>query len=185
MPESMARIWQRFRPLGTVDAGLRLQFDGSTWRPQLTATCRGISLTDMEKFPYVLEQTSGKAQETSMISSAFGRRFDGCKRRSTCRTKLPYRRPTGRLGASNRVHYKRLGVFAPSGEGVGRPRAAPAVLPSGNTSAVLWQHAPARALVRHVRVVRILQAPRAFVAALARHRCGQGKVQFRVQQAHR
>jgi hypothetical protein len=60
MPESMARIWQRFRPKGPVDATLRLQFDGREWRPQLTANCRGISLTDMEKFPYVVEQTTGQ-----------------------------------------------------------------------------------------------------------------------------
>jgi hypothetical protein len=60
MPESMARIWQRFRPLGPVDAGLRLQFNGHEWQPQLTANCRGISLTDIEKFPYAVEQTLGQ-----------------------------------------------------------------------------------------------------------------------------
>ncbi len=59
LPESMARAWNRFRPIGPVDAQLRLQFDGHKWRPQLTATCRGISITDNVKFPYVLEQTTG------------------------------------------------------------------------------------------------------------------------------
>jgi hypothetical protein len=59
MPESAARIWRRFRPIGPVDAALRLQFDGAQWRPQLTANCRGISLTDAAKFPYVVEQTVG------------------------------------------------------------------------------------------------------------------------------
>jgi hypothetical protein len=60
MRESMARIWQRFRPNGTIDARLQLQFDGREWRPQLTANCRGISITDTEKFPYVVEQATGK-----------------------------------------------------------------------------------------------------------------------------
>ncbi|MCI0331971.1 MAG: AsmA-like C-terminal region-containing protein [Planctomycetes bacterium] len=60
MPGSMARIWNRFQPIGPVDAELRLQFDGSEWRPQLTAACRGISLTDKAKFPYMLEQTTGR-----------------------------------------------------------------------------------------------------------------------------
>jgi hypothetical protein len=61
LPESLARIWQRFRPAGTVDAELRVTFDGG-WRPQLVANCRGLSLTDAEKFPYVLEQTTGRLE---------------------------------------------------------------------------------------------------------------------------
>ncbi len=60
LPESQARIWQRFRPNGPVDVDLSLTFNGQNWTPTFTADCRGISLTDMEKFPYVLEQTSGK-----------------------------------------------------------------------------------------------------------------------------
>lgn len=59
LPESQARIWQRFRPLGPVDADVRLTFDGTNWKPLVTAQCRGISLTDMEKFPYKVEQTTG------------------------------------------------------------------------------------------------------------------------------
>jgi hypothetical protein len=46
--------------MGAVDAALQLQFDGREWRPQLTATCRGISITDAAKFPYVVEQSSGQ-----------------------------------------------------------------------------------------------------------------------------
>jgi hypothetical protein len=59
MPESIARIWNRFRPLGMVDAELRANFDGREWHPQLNAACRGISLTDAERFPYVVQQTTG------------------------------------------------------------------------------------------------------------------------------
>ncbi|MEX0641298.1 MAG: hypothetical protein WD468_01280, partial [Pirellulales bacterium] len=60
LPESYARMWKRFRPIGPVDANVRLTFDGQTWKPILTATCRGISLTDADKFPYPLEQTTGQ-----------------------------------------------------------------------------------------------------------------------------
>jgi len=60
MPESMTRVWQRFRPMGIVDANLQLQFDGREWRPQLTANCRSISLTDMDRFPYIVQQATGQ-----------------------------------------------------------------------------------------------------------------------------
>jgi len=70
MPESIARIWKRFNPLGIVDADLRLQFDGKEWRPQLTATCRGITLTDAEKFPYVVQRTTGKLVYTPTSTNA-------------------------------------------------------------------------------------------------------------------
>ena len=60
LPESYARVWKRFRPIGMVDANVRLTFDGLTWKPVVTANCRGISLTDAEKFPYAVEQTTGQ-----------------------------------------------------------------------------------------------------------------------------
>lgn len=60
LPESQARIWQRYRPIGSADADVRLMFDGKSWKPQVMAMCRGISLTDAERFPYVVEQTTGQ-----------------------------------------------------------------------------------------------------------------------------
>ncbi len=62
LPEKYARIWDRFKPKGIVDAEVRLSFDGQKWLPVLTADCRGISLTDAEKFPYILEQTTGSVE---------------------------------------------------------------------------------------------------------------------------
>ncbi len=59
LPESKARIWQRFRPIGAVDAEIQLTFDGKEWKPVAKASCNGISLTDRERFPYPLEQTTG------------------------------------------------------------------------------------------------------------------------------
>jgi hypothetical protein len=37
-------------------------FDGRNWRPHLTAECRGIALTDAEKFPYTLRETTGQVE---------------------------------------------------------------------------------------------------------------------------
>jgi hypothetical protein len=64
LPGKLARICQRFRPTGLVDVQLQLTFDGNRWRPQLTANCRNVSLTDMEKFPYPLEQATGLLKYT-------------------------------------------------------------------------------------------------------------------------
>lgn len=62
LPESYGRIFDRFKPKGLVNAELRLSFDGEKWVPVFAADCRGISLTDAEKFPYMLEQTTGRVE---------------------------------------------------------------------------------------------------------------------------
>jgi hypothetical protein len=65
LPERFARLWQRFEPTGPVDAHVELAFDGVEWRPNATADCRGISLTDLEKFPYRVEQATGRLEYTA------------------------------------------------------------------------------------------------------------------------
>ncbi len=62
LPESYARMWDRFKPAGLVDAEVKITFDGEKWRPVLIADCRGLSLTDVEKFNYPLEQTTGRVE---------------------------------------------------------------------------------------------------------------------------
>ncbi|MEX2091584.1 MAG: AsmA-like C-terminal region-containing protein [Pirellulales bacterium] len=64
LPAKLEQLWQRFRPSGIVDAEVQLTFDGQQWRPELTAHCRGLSLTDAEKFPYTIEQASGTVSLT-------------------------------------------------------------------------------------------------------------------------
>jgi hypothetical protein len=64
LPEGVERLRQRFRPSGNVDAELRLTFDGHQWRPEITAHCRNLSLTDAEKFPYPVEQARGTVSLT-------------------------------------------------------------------------------------------------------------------------
>ncbi|HEY4232453.1 MAG TPA: AsmA-like C-terminal region-containing protein [Lacipirellulaceae bacterium] len=62
LPAALDRIWQRFQPAGPIDADVKLTFDGEHWRPELVAHCRGISLTDAEKFPYPVEQATGTVE---------------------------------------------------------------------------------------------------------------------------
>jgi AsmA-like C-terminal region len=59
LPVGLDHLWQRFRPTGPIDVDAKLTFDGHRLRPDLTAYCRGISLTDAEKFPYPVEQATG------------------------------------------------------------------------------------------------------------------------------
>lgn len=59
LPCGLERLWHRFRPNGNVDAEVKLAFDGQRWQPELTAHCRGMSLTDADKFPYPIEQATG------------------------------------------------------------------------------------------------------------------------------
>ena len=62
LPAAVGRLWQRFKPKGLVDVDAKLTFDGRRLQPDITAHCRGISLTDAEKFPYPVEQATGTVQ---------------------------------------------------------------------------------------------------------------------------
>jgi hypothetical protein len=64
LPERGRQIWQRFQPTGMADAEVALTFDGHRWRPEFTANCRAITLTDAEKFPYTLSQVNGTLKVT-------------------------------------------------------------------------------------------------------------------------
>jgi len=77
LPESYARIWQRFGAIGLVNAEVRLTYDGHIWRPQVAADCRNMTLTDTEKFAYPLEQTTGRIEYSPAGENAADRlRFD-------------------------------------------------------------------------------------------------------------
>jgi hypothetical protein len=81
MSPGCERAWQRFQPAGVIDAELRATFDGEKWSPQISAQGRNLSLTDRERFPYVLEQGTGtvryfpvdqQADRLEMDITAFG-----------------------------------------------------------------------------------------------------------------
>jgi hypothetical protein len=46
-------------PVGQVDLDAKLSFDGRTWKPDATATCRGMSFK-YHKFPYRVRNSTGK-----------------------------------------------------------------------------------------------------------------------------
>ena len=57
LPARLEQLWQRFRP--QWNRRRRSASSPSTvseWRPELTAHCRGLSLTDAEKFPYPIDR---------------------------------------------------------------------------------------------------------------------------------
>jgi hypothetical protein len=64
LPAPISAIWQRFQPAGKVDAEAKVSFDGRQWQPEITAHCRGVSLTDAKSFPYRVEQTTGTVSFT-------------------------------------------------------------------------------------------------------------------------
>lgn len=64
LPERLERLRRRFEPLGLVDAEVQATFDGRQWRPNLTAHCRDMALTDAEKFPYPVEAANGTVSLT-------------------------------------------------------------------------------------------------------------------------
>lgn len=59
LPQAMQRNWNRYQPSGTIDAAVRLTFDGHAWTPEIQANCRGTNFV-FEEFPYPVSQARGK-----------------------------------------------------------------------------------------------------------------------------
>jgi hypothetical protein len=62
VPAPAARIWSRFDPTGTIDGTLKLTFHDGKWQPNVTATCRNVSITDHERFPYRVTNAAGRIE---------------------------------------------------------------------------------------------------------------------------
>jgi hypothetical protein len=58
LPESLQDHWHKYRPSGTVDADVKLAYDGRAWQPDLVVHCLNVSFTHY-KFPYRLEDGKG------------------------------------------------------------------------------------------------------------------------------
>ncbi len=58
MPPESRRHWNKFLPAGTVDADLKLSYDGQNWQPELHVACHDVSFT-YHKFPYRLQRGEG------------------------------------------------------------------------------------------------------------------------------
>ncbi|QDU74902.1 hypothetical protein Pan97_19220 [Bremerella volcania] len=59
LPSGMQRSWGRYQPSGTLDASVKLDFDGQKWIPEIHANCRGTNFV-FEEFPYPVTDARGK-----------------------------------------------------------------------------------------------------------------------------
>ena len=59
-PQSVQNLWNRFQPLGTANVSVEASFDGQKWTPRATIEARNASFMDREKFPYRVNNGSGK-----------------------------------------------------------------------------------------------------------------------------
>jgi hypothetical protein len=59
LPIDLQAIWRKYYPAGTIDADVRLDFDGKTWKPEFEIECDDVSFA-YHLFPYRAERTRGK-----------------------------------------------------------------------------------------------------------------------------
>lgn len=58
LPGSLRTIWDRFLPRGVIDLSAKLDFDGCTWKPDVTIRCHDLSI-QYDKFPYRVTDGTG------------------------------------------------------------------------------------------------------------------------------
>jgi hypothetical protein len=64
LPESLQDQWYKYRPIGEIDADVRLEFDGQSWRPEtaeVSVRCLDVSFTHY-KFPYRVDHGKGSLE---------------------------------------------------------------------------------------------------------------------------
>ena len=63
LPPLLQNEWNKYRPVGVVDADLKLTYDGRQWRPEITLTGRELAF-ESEKFRYRVQDGSGTMHYT-------------------------------------------------------------------------------------------------------------------------
>jgi hypothetical protein len=58
LPPPLQEQWRKYRPAGTIDADVQLDYDGRNWHPEVSVRCRKVSFEHYQ-FPYRLEQGQG------------------------------------------------------------------------------------------------------------------------------
>ncbi len=61
LPHDLQALWRKYFPAGSIDAQLRLDFDGQRWTPELAVVCQDFSFA-YHRFPYRLERGRGTVQ---------------------------------------------------------------------------------------------------------------------------
>ena len=61
LPQSLQQQWDKYEPVGRINADVTLSFDGQRWHPDLTVECLDVAFT-YRKYPYPLEHAKGKVR---------------------------------------------------------------------------------------------------------------------------
>lgn len=58
LPPALHNVWEKYRPVGLIDAEVELQGDGSRWHPQGELFCQDVSIL-AQRFPYPVDHLRG------------------------------------------------------------------------------------------------------------------------------
>ena len=61
LPPVLQEQWRKYSPAGQIDADVRLDYDGRSWRPQVLVNCLNVSFAHY-KFPYRFDHATGKLE---------------------------------------------------------------------------------------------------------------------------
>jgi len=79
LPPAWQAEWQKYLPAGLIDADLKMNFDGTTWSPELVVRCRDVSFS-YYLFPYRLEHCQGTITLHGNLMKVLGlRAFSGAR----------------------------------------------------------------------------------------------------------
>ena len=99
LPPPLQAQWYKYLPAGQIDADARLDFDGQTWRPEITAQCLNVSLT-YYKLPYRLEHGKGTVELKNDVLTVNLTAYGGSQPvRLTVDMAHPFTGPVGRFEA--------------------------------------------------------------------------------------
>ncbi|MGA2063031.1 MAG: AsmA-like C-terminal region-containing protein [Thermoguttaceae bacterium] len=98
LPEALQEQWQKYRPIGVIDADLTLEFDGRTWRPETSEV--SISFSNMSfthyKFPYRVDRGKGSLELKNDLLTLDVTAYSGSQPvRMKAKVNRPLNGPTG------------------------------------------------------------------------------------------
>ncbi len=98
LPEVLQEQWQKYRPIGVIDADLTLEFDGRAWRPEVSEA--SISFSNMSfthyKFPYRVDHGKGSLELKNDLLTLDVTAYSGSQPvRMKAEVKRPLSGPTG------------------------------------------------------------------------------------------
>lgn len=64
LPPGLQTIWDHYYPSGTIDATMRFDYDGRSWRPRVSVRCLNVAFTH-HKFPFRMTRGRGTIELTN------------------------------------------------------------------------------------------------------------------------